>query len=140
MKITVFYSLVTDKDKKEKVLKDALRRRDWKDGPAYYAALYESNDGHLIGELSEIIIRSTPLTANSARVISSLMSRTEGLKYFGSNACGMSDELMRIMADNMKGCNVQVSSGIFNCLRVCVAEDLQWRLRSITHRQVSRHI
>ena len=75
------------------------------------AALYESSDGDLIkSAVRQINLKETPLGSHAAHIVSSIMSNCDELDLLNLSECGIDDELLGVMSENLKGKRILVSA------------------------------
>ena len=108
------FSSVSRKKVKQEILRNSLESQ-LEEASGYklldlYAAFYELNDVKTFSiKVKQIELRCSPLGADGAHALSSLMTSCGNLDHVDLNGCQINNELWRIMAENMKDHKVHVS-------------------------------
>ena len=108
------FSSVSQKKAKQDILRSSLESRLEEASGCklldLYSAFYELNDVQTVScKVKEIVLRDSPLNADGAHALSSLMASCENLNHVDLKGCQINDELLRVMAENMKDHKVHVS-------------------------------
>lgn len=114
IKISVIYFSVADRTQKKQILSESLPYQ-MKTTKEYeklelFASLYESDDSTLIrSHLHQVVLKGTTLGHSGTHLVSCMMSRCHALQDVTLMACGLTDQLLRVMVKNLRPNKINVS-------------------------------